>query len=149
MNKTPLFLVLAWLLCTAVCTGCSYDEVDAGVVLQRGIPTEPESLDLHKARSTQAREVRRDISEGLIAYSPTGELVPAAAERWDVSDDGLTYTFYLRPDLRWSNGDAVVAEHFVLALRRLVAPETGAFYANLIDALVNAPEIVAGDLDPE
>ncbi len=106
-------------------------------------------LDQHKARSTQALEVLRDIGEGLVAYSPTGELVPAAAERWDVSDDGLTYTFHLRPDARWSNGDAVVAGHFVFGLQRLVAPDTAAFYANMVDALLNAPEIVAGDRGPE
>ena len=149
MNKTPLLFGLLCFVGVAAFSGCSNDAVDAGIVLQRGTPTEPESLDLHKARSTQALEVLRDIGEGLVAYSPTGELVPAAAERWDVSEDGLTYTFYLRPNLRWSNGDAVVAEHFAFALRRLVAPDTGAFYANLIDALVNAPEIVAGDLEPE
>ncbi|MGB5256992.1 MAG: peptide ABC transporter substrate-binding protein [Woeseiaceae bacterium] len=149
MNKT---LLLFWLLCflaVAGFSGCSDETADTGIVLQRGLPTEPESLDLHKARSTQALEVLRDIGEGLVAFSPTGELVAAAAERWEVSGDGLTYTFYLRPGLRWSNGDAVVAEHFVFALRRLVAPETGAFYANLLDALLNAPEIVAGDVAPE
>jgi len=146
--KRALFLLLVLLSAVAL-NGCSKDEVDAGIVLQRGLPTDPESLDPQKARSTQALEVLRDIGEGLVGYSPTGELVPAAAMRWEVSDDGLTYTFHLRPEARWSNGEAVVAEHFVLGLRRLVAPDTAAFYANLLDAVVNAPEIVAGDAPPE
>jgi ABC-type oligopeptide transport system substrate-binding subunit len=146
MNKILLVLLL---LCGIAFSGCSANAPDAGTVLQRGIPTDPESLDQHKARSTQALEVLRDIGEGLIGYSRTGELVPAAAARWDVSDDGLTYTFYLRPDARWSNGDPVIAEHFVFGMRRLVAPETAAFYANILDALANAPEIVAGERKPE
>jgi len=143
----PLFLLA--LLSALTLYSCSNDPVDTGSVLQRGLPTDPESLDLHKARSTQALEVLRDIGEGLVAYSPGGELQPAAAERWEISDDGLNYTFYLRPDARWSNGDAVTAEHFVFALRRLVTPATAAFYANMLSDVVNAPEIVTGDEPPE
>lgn len=148
MNFVRLLSVAA-VLGAVVFAGCSGESPDAGVVLQRGIPTDPESLDHHKARSTQSAEVLRDLGEGLLSYSPTGELVPAAAERWDVSDDGLTYTFYLRSDARWSNGDAVTAQHFVFGLRRLVTPATGAFYANMLAAIVNAPEIVTGEASPE
>ena len=148
MKKVLILLFLATLF-FAVSSGCSNEASDKGAVLQRGIPTDPESLDQHKARSTQALEILRDIGEGLVAYSPTGEVVPAGAARWEISDDGLTYTFHLRDDARWSNGDAVVAEHFVFALRRLVSPETASFYANLVDAIASAPEIVAGRLSPE
>ena len=137
-------LLVALLL--ALFGGCSDRSVDAGLVLQRGINSDPESLDQHKARSVQAADVLRDIGEGLVAYSPTGELVPAAAERWEVSADGLTYTFHLREQARWSNGDKVKAGHFVFGLRRLVAPATGAFYANMLAAVANAPEVVSGDL---
>jgi oligopeptide transport system substrate-binding protein len=148
MKSTRFLLLLAVLSVVVVC-GCSGDAPDTGVVLQRGLPTDPESLDQHKARSAQAAEVLRDIGEGLVGYSPTGELVPAAAERWDMSADGLTYTFHLREQARWSNGDKVEAGHFVFGLRRLVAPATGAFYANMLAAVVNAPEIVSGDLPVE
>ena len=137
-------LLVALLL--ALFGGCSDRSVDAGIVLQRGTNSDPESLDQHKARSIQAADVLRDIGEGLVAYSPTGELVPAASERWEVSADGLTYTFHLREQARWSNGDKVKAGHFVFGLRRLVAPATGAFYANMLAAVANAPEIVSGDL---
>ena len=147
--KSPRLLLLFVFLSVGAVSGCSNDAPDSGIVLQRGIPTDPESLDHHKARSTQAAEVLRDLGEGLLAYSSSGELVPAAAERWDVSADGLTYTFHLRSEARWSNGDPVTAEHFVLGLRRLVTPATGAFYANMLAAIVNAPEIVSGTLSPE
>jgi oligopeptide transport system substrate-binding protein len=97
--------------------------------LQRGLPADPETLDYHKARSTQAAEVLRDLGEGLAGYSAAGELIPAAAESWDIADDGLVYTFHLREGLRWSNGDALTADHFVAGMRRLVNPATAAFYA--------------------
>ncbi len=114
--------------------------------LQRSLPADPETLDPHKARSTQAGDVLRDLGEGLVAYSPTGELVPASAASWDISDDGLTYTFHLRDELRWSNGDAVTAGHFVAGMRRLVNPATAAFYAQSLISLENAAGIVAGDI---
>jgi len=147
--KSLRMLLLFFLLSVGAVYSCSNDAPESGVVLQRGLPTDPESLDPHKARSTQAAEVLRDLGEGLLAYSPTGELVPAAAEHWEVSADGLNYTFRLRAEARWSNGDPVTAEHFVFGLRRLVTPATGAFYANMLAAVVNAPEIVSGKVSPE
>jgi len=114
-------------------------------MLDRGLPADPETLDHHKARSTQAAEILRDLGEGLTGYSPTGGLVPAAAESWEVSADGLTYTFLLRDELRWSNGETVTADHFVAGMRRLVNPATAAFYAQMIVDLENADGIVSGD----
>ena len=114
--------------------------------LQRGLASDPETLDQHRSRSTQAAEVLRDLGEGLAGYSATGELVPAAADRWDVSDDGLTYTFHLREGLKWSNGDALTAEHFVAGMRRLVNPATAAFYAQMLIDIENAAGIVSGDI---
>jgi len=114
--------------------------------LERGLSSDPETLDPHKASSTQAADVLRDLGEGLVGYSPTGELVPAAAERWDISDDGLTYTFHLRDRLRWSNGEPVTAEHFVAGMRRLVNPSTGAFYAQMLTSIENAEGIISGDI---
>ena len=147
--KLRLPLLLFALISIFAFSGCSQESADAGFVLQRGLPADPESLDHHKARSTQAADVLRDVGEGLVAYSANGELVPAAAERWETSDDGLSYTFYLRPDARWSNGEAVTAAHFVFGMRRLVSPTTAAFYANLLRAVINASAIVAGDKPPE
>ncbi|MGI9222419.1 MAG: peptide ABC transporter substrate-binding protein [Woeseiaceae bacterium] len=129
------------------------DSGDAGApvapTLNRGVVSDPESIDPHKARSTQAAEVLRDIGEGLLSYSATGELVGGVAESWTLSEDGLTYTFKLRENARWSNGDPVTAEHFVFSLRRLVDPATAAFYAQAVAAIVNVNDVVAGKLSPE
>ena len=119
----------------------------AASVLHRGLSSDPESVDPHKARSTQAGDVLRDIGEGLLTYSATGELLPGTAESWQVSDDGLTYTFTLRDNARWSNGDAVTAEQFVYSLRRLVDPATAAFYAGMLGDVKNASAIIAGEMD--
>jgi ABC-type oligopeptide transport system substrate-binding subunit len=132
----------------AACGG----EMGAGATantLQRGLPSDPETLDHHKARSTQAAEVLRDLGEGLAGFTADGELIPAAAESWDISENGLTYTFHLRVGLRWSNGDALTAEHFAAGMRRLVSPATAAFYAQMIADIENAVAIVAGDAAPE
>jgi oligopeptide transport system substrate-binding protein len=133
------------LVITAACGGI---DRPAGppTTLQRGISSDPETLDQHKSRSIQAADVIRDLGEGLVGYSATGELVPAAAESWEVSDDGLKYTFHLRAGLRWSNGEALTADHFVAGMRRLVDPSTAAFYAEMLGGLENAEGITSGDI---
>ena len=128
--------------------GESGNDVPEGSILHRGLSSDPESLDPHKMRSVQAGEVLRDIGEGLASYSSSGELVPGAAESWMISEDGLTYTFKIRSAARWSNGDAVTAEHFAFSLRRLVDPATAAFNAHMIADVTNASEISAGEKLP-
>ena len=93
--------------------------------------------------------VLRDLFEGLTRLDRNAVTVPAAAESWTVSDDGRVYTFKLRPGLRWSNGDPLVADDFVAGLRRLVDPATASQYAQVIDVILNAPDIVAGKKPPE
>ncbi len=145
----PALLLVLFALCVGL-TACGQESTpDAESVLNRAIGQEPESVDPHLARTTQAHTVQRDLFEGLVRYSPQGELVPGAAERWAVSPDGLTYTFYLREDGRWSNGDPVLASDFVASFRRLVDPETASFYAETLDVIRNTPAIVAGDLPPD
>ena len=131
MKLVRIFLFATLLLGVAGCVGACEDS-DRANVLHRGLVTDPETLDGHKARSIQAADVLREIGEGLLGYSATGELMPGVAKSWGVSDDGLTYTFHLRSDAKWSNGDVVTAEHFVFSVERLIDPETAAFYAQLL-----------------
>jgi len=119
-----LFLVLFVL---SACGGPDEGESSSSV-LNRGISSDPESLDAHKARSLQAADVLRDLGEGLVSFTATGEMTPGTAESWEISEDGLTYTFHIRSDAKWSNGDAVTASHFVFGVERLVDPGTAAFF---------------------
>jgi oligopeptide transport system substrate-binding protein len=118
-------------------------------ILLRGNGPDPDSLDPHKARSTESMTVLRDLFEGLTRLDKNAATVPAAAESWTVSDDGRIYTFRLRPELRWSNGDALVAEDFLAGLKRLVDPATASQYAQVIEVITNAPDIVAGRKPPD
>lgn len=144
----PCKALVLFLLLGLSLAGCGErPAVEAESVLNRGTGAEPESLDAQKARSTQAGDIQRDLGEGLAGYTPTGELVAAAAESWDRSDDGRRYTFQLRADARWSNGEPVTAADFVYSFRRLVNPETAAFYAEFVGDIVNASRIISGELE--
>lgn len=102
-------------------TACGQSTQVESVALNRAGGAEPGTLDPHRARTMQEHHVLRDLFEGLLRYSADGLLTGGAAERWDVSADGLTYSFWLRPEARWSNGETVVAEDFVYSLRRTVS----------------------------
>jgi oligopeptide transport system substrate-binding protein len=112
--------------------------------LVRGNGPDPDSLDPHKARSMEAMVVLRDLFEGLTRLDRNAAPIPGCASGWTVSDDGLIYTFRLRPNLKWSNGDSLVAGDFAAGLRRLVDPATASQYAQFVDVIVNAGDIVAG-----
>ena len=118
------------------------------VVLRRGNGPEPETLDPQLARSDSALNIARDLFEGLTALDGDANVIPAAASSWEVSADGKTYHFTLRPGARWSNGDAVVSEDFAAGWRRLVDPATASEYAQILSPVVNAREIVAGRRPP-
>ena len=141
----------AALLLATLC-GCSHAPGDTAapalkpdaVVLVRGGGPDPDSLDPQKARGFEAQSVLRDLCEGLTTLDKDARVAPGVARSWSVSADGRTYTFKLRPEARWSNGDAVVAADFVAALERLVDPATGSGYAEYVDVIANAPDIVAG-----
>jgi oligopeptide transport system substrate-binding protein len=117
-------------------------------VLRRGNGPEPDTLDPQLARTDAAFNILRDLFEGLTAVSPDGSPVPAAAESWTVSADGLEYRFTLRPGLRWSNGDPLRAADFVTGMRRLVDPKTASPYAQFIDPILNAAAIARGEKPP-
>ena len=118
-------------------------------VLRRGNGQEPGTLDTHLAEGSAALAVLRDLYEGLTTESRLGEVVPGAAERWEIDDDALTYRFYLRRDGRWSNGDPVVADDFVAGMRRLLEPATASTYAQILLPIANADDVIAGDAPVE
>lgn len=130
--------------------GCERPRAKSSLVqLNRGNGPEFDTLDVHKASTSEAHNVLRDLYECLTRLDKGGNAIPAAAEGWEVAADGLFYTITIRSGLRWSNGDPVVAEDFLASFRRLVDPATAAPYAQLVDMLEGASEIIAGKLPPQ
>ncbi len=119
-------------------------------VLRRGNDGEAESLDPHKVAGAWEDRIIGDLFEGLLADDPAARPIPGQASSWTVSDDGLVYTFTLRPDARWSDGRPVTAGDFVYAFRRLLAPATAAKYASLLFTIAGAEAFNSGTVtDPE
>jgi len=122
---------------------------DEGVTFHRGNGAEPATLDPHRAEDSASFEILRDLYEGLTTGTVEAKVVPGTAESWDVSPDGLTWTFTLRADAAWSNGDPVTATDFVAGFRRTVDPATASTYAQVLFPVKNAGAVNRGDLPPE
>lgn len=112
---------------------------------------EHSSVDPGVVEDVSGSELVRDLFEGLMNDSPSGELVPGVATGFEVSEDNMTYTFTLRDNAKWSNGDPVTANDFVYAWRRAASPELASpyqWYMSLM-AIENVDEVIAGDMPPE
>ncbi|MDO1510583.1 MULTISPECIES: ABC transporter substrate-binding protein [unclassified Neisseria] len=122
----------------------------SGNTVTRNNVTEPQSLDPHQITGVPEINVVRDLFEGLVETDEKGAVVPAAAESWE-SADNRTWTFKLRPDAKWSNGDPVTAEDFVYSWRRLVDPKTASQYASYLQAaqIANINDILKGSKAPD
>lgn len=117
-------------------------------VLDRGNGPEPTTLDAHRGAEVNAQNILMDLYEGLVTFAADGRIVPGLAERWEVSADGLTWTFHLRADLRWSNGEPLDASQFVASMRRALDPDTAAPLASLFASIRNAPAVMRGEQAP-
>lgn len=106
---------------------------------------EPESLDPAKVTGVPGGRVLRALFAGLTVQAPDStEVLPDLAESWQRSDDGLTWTFRIRADAKWSNGDALTAEDFVYSWRRLFAPDTASKYAYLLWGIAGSEDFTSG-----
>lgn len=116
-------------------------------VIHLGNLGEPNDLDPAYPDSQQTGNIVMALFEGLAQFDPkTCEPVPAVAERWEASPDGLTWTFHLRATAKWSNGDPVTAGDFVYAYQRLLSPGLAAEYANMLFVLKNGEAYNSGKM---
>ena len=108
------------------------------------------TLDPQLNQDTSGFHIIRDLFEGLLNQDANGDLVPGVATDYAASDGNTTYTFTLRRDARWSNGDPVTAHDFVYAWRRAADPATASPYGWYLELteMVNAKEILAGTRPP-
>ena len=128
----------------AFVTGCGRREttVERGNrdgILHVSIGAEPADLDPQTVTGTGDAKIIQALFDPLVGFEPvTLKPVPALAERWDVSDDGLNYTFHLRAAARWSNGDPLTAQDVVDSWRRILTPALGAEYSYFLYLLRGA-----------
>lgn len=162
MRKNKRFSLLvtgfASMMVLAACGGANSDgaaedvaaDETAGGVLNVQVDVEVATMDPQMATDGTSFEVIANTIEGLYTLDESGVAVPSLAEKTDVSEDGLTYTFTLK-DATWSNGTPVTADDFVYAWQRLADPDTASeyYYIMGIAGVVNADEISAGEKDPE
>ena len=121
------------------------------VVFIRNNGTEPQSLDPHHIEGVPEHNIYMCLFEGLVTYHPeTLEPMPAVAESWESTNDGMTWTFHLRKDAQWSDGVPITAHTFVNSWLRFLAPETGAVYAYLPGMVIKgAWAYNKGEVGPE
>ena len=150
MRLRPLSVLLA--ISTVLTASCTKREtpVEEGIrthTLLVGNAEEPATLDPNLIDAYTDQNIAVALFEGLtIVDDKTSQPAPGAAERWEISPDGLVYTFHLRPTGRWSNGDPVTAADFAYSMRRILTPALGSAYAYMLWPIKNAQAFNTGKL---
>ncbi len=146
-----LCVLLAVVLCAfPFLTGCGkrHTRVETGIrdqILHAGNGTDPQDLDPHITTGEPEHKILMALFEGLVTEAPDDlRPLPGVAERWDISEDGLVYTFHLRTNALWSNGDPVTAQDFVNSYHRMLLPELGARYREMLYPIRNAEAFSTG-----
>ncbi|MBI5771289.1 MAG: peptide ABC transporter substrate-binding protein [Verrucomicrobia bacterium] len=146
-----LLLSVLGLLSSALClSSCAKREtvVDRATregILHLSVGYEPSDLDPHTVTGLGDARIIQSLFEPLVSFEPvTLKPVPALAERWAVSPDGLTYTFHLRPDAKWSNGEPITAQDCVDSWRRILTPSLAADYAYFLYLIKGAENFHKG-----
>lgn len=124
-------------------------ELAAEQVLNRHLEADPRTLDPSLSEDVVGQIVLEDLFEGLTTVGEDGSIVPGVAASWETSADGKTWTFHLRKEARWSNGEPVTADDFVYAWRREVDPATASEYSQALAPIENALDIAAGKMPVE
>jgi oligopeptide transport system substrate-binding protein len=128
-------------------TGCSGEpSAVENKTLRLAVSTEPPTLDWSLATDGVSFNVLTNIMEGLTQYNERLEPIPAIAKRWEFSEGGRVITFYLRDDVRWTDGQPVTARQFEYSWKRLLNPNTASQYAYFLFDVENATEYNAGKI---
>ena len=141
--KKSLALVLTLMLCVlSVASALAAPAQELVFALNN----EPDGIDPGITNNSFASPFLANLFEGLVTYdTANGSLIGGNAESWEISEDGLTYTFKLRDGLKWSDGSPLTADDYVYAFKRILKPETAAKYVNMVtDYIAGAEELYAG-----
>ncbi len=150
MRLASLLARLAAALLVVACAACRprqtmVEAARATQTLHLGNGAEPGDLDPHLATAYTEFNIILALGEGLAAIDEqTGKPVPAAAASWEVSPDGLRYTFHLRPEAKWSDGEPVVAADFLFSYERILRPALASEYAYMLFPVRGAEDFNSG-----
>ena len=133
-------------LCALTLGACGSKSSDSASkqVLNWNESAELPTMDLSKATDVVSFDTLNNTMEGLYRLGKDSKIEPGLATKTKVSSDGLTYTFTLRNDAKWSNGDKVTAKDFVYSWRRTLDPKTNSQYAYLFEGIKNATDVMNG-----
>ena len=156
MKKRLLATLLTAVMAMSLLAGCSTPgssdseggEASSEKVFRYAVKTEPTSLDQTKANCIPDNELQHYIQEGLVRTSG-GVTSEGIATEWTYDEASLTWTFKLREDAVWSDGEPVTANDFVYGLQRLMDPETAAAYAFIGEYVKNGLAVETGEMAPE
>jgi oligopeptide transport system substrate-binding protein len=135
----------------AVClalAGCGAETDSDRMIIRIGNGTEPEGLDPHIVTGVPEHHILLTLFEGLVR-ADTGNLspTPGVAETWEESEDKLVYTFRLREDAKWSNGEPLTSKDFLYAWERILTPALASEYAYMLFPMKNAQAFNEGAID--
>ncbi len=155
MKLTFRKTLMAWVIINAISPAMAADvppgaQLASSQEIVRHIKDEPASLDPMKAVGLPEIQVMRDLFEGLTNQDAHGKIVPGVAQSW-ASSDNKTWTFTLRKDARWSNGEPVTAQDFVYSWQRLVEPKNSSPFAwfAALSGIENAEAITKGEMSAD
>lgn len=146
------FITVATLFLTTLFSACVKESTVEDGVLRLGNGGEPRDLDPHTVTGVPEVTIISALMEGLVTFHPETDQIPypGVAESWEVSEDGRTWTFRLRENARWSNGDPVTADDFVYGWHRVLMPELGNEYADWMYIIKGAEAFHKGEnSDPD
>lgn len=155
MTRRSLFLILSVFI-ALFAAGCGKKQNQEQAVGADGKPQqvirignggEPQDLDPQAVTGVPEHKILMGLFEGLVSEDPKDlHPVPGLAKSWEVSTDGLVYTFHLREGLKWSNGDPLTTEDFVLSFKRMLTPAFAAEYSYLLWSMVGAEDYNKGNI---
>ena len=144
--------LLVFLILLISCSESTEQKSKVDIYTEKGIlllgnGTEPSGIDPHLVTGVPEHKILLALLEGLVVFNPKNNgVLPGVAEDWNVSDDGLSYTFKFNPDAKWTNGDSVKPEDFAYSWERILSPDLGAQYADMLYVIKNAEKFHKGDI---
>ncbi|ORT99171.1 Oligopeptide ABC transporter, periplasmic oligopeptide-binding protein OppA [Anaerovibrio sp. JC8] len=148
MKFKSVFILLICL--TLLLTGCGKEkQYNPDSTISMALSTEPATLDPGMTYGLSESNVELLLFEGLTRIDENSVAQPALADSWEVSADGLTYTFHLRKDIKWSDGTPIVADDFVYSWLRVLDPDVGSSNAYMLFNIKGAEDYNSGDAQAE